>query len=99
MPSPSTRWFVYRPGSCYHDRDREDPGLGGRARGADDGADRSLELMPFHIREVWLLDERKLNAWLDLFTDNVLYFMPRRKNVRRQLTNLNVCARCHGDGS
>jgi len=58
--------------------------MGGPARGADDGADRSLELMPFHIREVWLLDERKLKAWLDLFTDDVLYVMPRRKNVPRQ---------------
>jgi hypothetical protein len=26
-----------------------------------------LELMPFHIREAWLLDKRKLNEWLDLF--------------------------------
>ena len=43
-----------------------------------------LELMPFYIREAWLLDERKLEAWLDLFTDDVLYFMPRRKNVPRR---------------
>jgi 3-phenylpropionate/cinnamic acid dioxygenase small subunit len=43
-----------------------------------------LELMPFYIREAWLLDERKLKDWLDLFTDDVLYFMPRRKNVPRR---------------
>ncbi len=43
-----------------------------------------LELMPFYIREAWLLDERKLSEWLDLFTDDVLYFMPRRKNVPRR---------------
>src|SRR5207245_1879314 len=43
-----------------------------------------LELMPFYIREAWLLDERKLEEWLDLFTDDVLYFMPRRKNVPRR---------------
>src|SRR5260370_29344339 len=42
-----------------------------------------LELMPFYIREAWLLDERKLKEWLDLFTDDVLYFMPRPKNVPR----------------
>ena len=42
-----------------------------------------LELMEFYIREAWLLDERKLQEWLDLFTDDVLYFMPRRKNVPR----------------
>src|SRR5260370_41520198 len=43
-----------------------------------------LELMPFYIREAWLLDERKLEEWLDLFTDDVPYFMPRRKNVPRR---------------
>src|SRR5882672_9823148 len=50
-----------------------------------------LELMPFYLREAWLLAERKLKEWLDLFTDDVFYFMPRRKNVprrelRRELT-------------
>ena len=40
--------------------------------------------MQFYIREAWLLDERKLGQWLDLFTDDVLYFMPRRKNVPRR---------------
>jgi len=43
-----------------------------------------LELMQFYIREAWLLDERRLNQWLQLFTDDVLYFMPRRKNVPRR---------------
>jgi 3-phenylpropionate/cinnamic acid dioxygenase small subunit len=43
-----------------------------------------LELMPFYIREAWLLDERRLEEWLDIFTDDVLYFMPRRKNVPRR---------------
>jgi 3-phenylpropionate/cinnamic acid dioxygenase small subunit len=43
-----------------------------------------FELMQFYIREAWLLDERKLADWLDLFTDDVLYFMPRRKNVPRR---------------
>jgi 3-phenylpropionate/cinnamic acid dioxygenase small subunit len=43
-----------------------------------------LELMPFYVREAWLLDDRKLAEWLDLFTDDVLYFMPRRKNVPRR---------------
>ena len=41
-------------------------------------------LMQFYIREAWLLDERRLKEWLDLFTDDVLYFMPRRKNVHRR---------------
>jgi 3-phenylpropionate/cinnamic acid dioxygenase small subunit len=43
-----------------------------------------LELLQFYIREAWLLDERKFEEWLDLFTDDVLYFMPRRKNVPRR---------------
>jgi len=43
-----------------------------------------FELMQFYIREAWLLDERKFADWLDLFTDDVLYFMPRRKNVLRR---------------
>jgi 3-phenylpropionate/cinnamic acid dioxygenase small subunit len=43
-----------------------------------------LELMPFYIREAWMLDERRFKEWLDLFTDDVLYFMPRRKNVPRR---------------
>jgi 3-phenylpropionate/cinnamic acid dioxygenase small subunit len=43
-----------------------------------------VELNQFYIREAWLLDERKFKEWLDLFTDDVLYFMPRRKNVLRR---------------
>jgi len=43
-----------------------------------------FELLQFYIREAWLLDERRLKEWLDLFTDDVLYFMPRRKNVPRR---------------
>src|SRR5271168_4121652 len=43
-----------------------------------------LELMQFYVREAWLLDERKLEEWLDLFTEDVLYFMPRRKSVPRR---------------
>ena len=56
-----------------------------------------LELIPFYIREAWLLDERKFKEWVDLFTDDVLYFMPRRKNVprreaHRELTELGDLA-------
>jgi 3-phenylpropionate/cinnamic acid dioxygenase small subunit len=56
-----------------------------------------FELMRFYIHEAWLLDERKFKEWLDLFTDDVLYFMPRRKNVprreaHRELTELGDLA-------
>ena len=43
-----------------------------------------FELMQFYIREAWLLDERRFKEWLGLFTADVLYFMPRRKNVHRR---------------
>jgi 3-phenylpropionate/cinnamic acid dioxygenase small subunit len=42
------------------------------------------ELMQFYIHEAWLLDDRKFHEWLDLFTDDVFYFMPRRRNVHRK---------------
>ena len=41
-------------------------------------------LMQFYIREAWLLDQRQFKEWLEIFTDDVLYFMPRRKNVLRR---------------
>lgn len=42
------------------------------------------DIMQFYIHEAWLLDDRKFRDWLDLFTDDVFYFMPRRRNVRRK---------------
>lgn len=41
-----------------------------------------LQFMRYYAREAWLLDERKFHDWLTLFTDDILYYMPRRKNVR-----------------
>lgn len=43
-----------------------------------------FELTKFYTNEAWLLDERKFHDWLTLFTDDVFYFMPRRKNVVRR---------------
>lgn len=45
------------------------------------------ELMQFYIHEAWLLDERRFREWLDLFTDDVFYFMPRRLNIHRAETD------------
>jgi len=42
------------------------------------------ELMQFYIREAWMLDQRRFREWLDLLTDDVFYFMPRRLNVSRR---------------
>ena len=39
------------------------------------------EVEEFLYREAELLDERRYKEWLDLFTDDVRYFMPIRRNV------------------
>jgi 3-phenylpropionate/cinnamic acid dioxygenase small subunit len=51
-----------------------------------------LDLMAFYTREAWLLDDRRFKEWLDLFTDDVLYFIPRRKNVLRREAHREVTA-------
>jgi 3-phenylpropionate/cinnamic acid dioxygenase small subunit len=42
------------------------------------------DVMQFYIDEAWLLDDRKYREWLGLLTDDVFYYMPRRKNVYRR---------------
>ena len=39
------------------------------------------EVQQFLHREAELLDERRYEEWLDLFTDDARYFMPMRRNV------------------
>ena len=39
------------------------------------------EIEDFLYREAELLDDRRYEEWLDLFTDDVSYFMPMRRNV------------------
>jgi 3-phenylpropionate/cinnamic acid dioxygenase small subunit len=41
------------------------------------------EIEDFLYREADLLDERRYEEWLDLFTDDVRYWMPMRRNVPR----------------
>ena len=41
------------------------------------------EVEEFLYREAELLDERRYEDWLDLFTDDARYFMPMRRNVPR----------------
>ena len=38
------------------------------------------EIHDFLINEAWLLDARSFDEWLDLFTDDVVYWMPGRYN-------------------
>ena len=42
------------------------------------------DLMQFYTQEAWLLDELKFKQWLNIFTEDVFYFIPRRKNVYRK---------------
>jgi len=39
-----------------------------------------LDVQQFLYKEAWLLDDRRFEEWLDLFTDDVFYFMPERMN-------------------
>jgi 3-phenylpropionate/cinnamic acid dioxygenase small subunit len=39
------------------------------------------EIEDFFHKEADLLDEREYDKWLDLFTEDVVYWMPMRKNV------------------
>jgi 3-phenylpropionate/cinnamic acid dioxygenase small subunit len=41
------------------------------------------EIEAFLYHEAELLDERRYEAWLDLFTEDAHYFMPMRRNVPR----------------
>jgi 3-phenylpropionate/cinnamic acid dioxygenase small subunit len=51
---------------------------------SDDALARALvtqDVADFLYREAELLDERRFEEWLDLFTDDVHYWMPLRRNV------------------
>lgn len=43
--------------------------------------DLMREIEDFMYQEADLLDERRFEAWLELFTDDVRYWMPIRKNL------------------
>jgi 3-phenylpropionate/cinnamic acid dioxygenase small subunit len=45
--------------------------------------------MQLYIREAWLLHERRLKEWLDLFTDDILYFMPRARTSRAGISTVS----------
>jgi 3-phenylpropionate/cinnamic acid dioxygenase small subunit len=43
-----------------------------------------MEIEDFLYNEADLLDDRRYEAWLDLLTDDVRYFMPMRRNVNSE---------------
>lgn len=42
-----------------------------------------FEVQQFLVREARLIDDRRFEEWLDLFTDDAVYWMPGRSNVWR----------------
>ena len=40
------------------------------------------EIEAFYYAEAGLLDARRFEEWLDLLTDDIVYFMPLRRNVK-----------------
>jgi 3-phenylpropionate/cinnamic acid dioxygenase small subunit len=64
--------------------------------------DLMREIEDFFFREADLLDEREYDQWLDLLTDDIVYWMPLRKNVsyadrHKDITAENDVAWFHDD--
>ena len=45
------------------------------------------EIEQFLYQEAWLLDERRFEEWLALFSDDARYWMPTRRTVAKSQTN------------
>jgi 3-phenylpropionate/cinnamic acid dioxygenase small subunit len=50
------------------------------------------EIEDFFHAEADLLDEREYDRWLDLLTEDIVYWMPMRKNVSWQNRNQDITA-------
>lgn len=49
-----------------------------------------LEVEQFLFQEAWLLDERKFEDWLQLFTDDAIYRMPIRRTVAKGVAGARI---------
>ena len=49
--------------------------------------DEIREIEQFLYNEAYLLDERRFDEWLTLFTDDARYWMPTRRTVAKSLQN------------
>jgi 3-phenylpropionate/cinnamic acid dioxygenase small subunit len=47
--------------------------------------EQKMEIAEFLYREARLLDEHRLEEWLELFTDDAEYFMPLREQVQGEV--------------
>ena len=64
--------------------------------------DLKREIEDFFFREADLLDEREYDQWLELLTEDIVYWMPMRKNVsygdrHKDVTAENDLAWIHDD--
>lgn len=64
--------------------------------------DLMREIQDFFFAEADLLDERDYDAWLELLTEDIVYWMPLRKNVsyenrHKDITEENDMAWIHDD--
>ena len=64
--------------------------------------DLMREIEDFFFKEADLLDEREYDQWLDLLTEDIVYWMPMRKNVsyadrHKDITAENDVAWFHDD--
>jgi 3-phenylpropionate/cinnamic acid dioxygenase small subunit len=64
--------------------------------------DLMREIEDFFFKEADLLDEREYDRWLDLLTEDIVYWMPMRKNVsyadrHKDITAENDIAWFHDD--
>lgn len=50
------------------------------------------EIEDFFFNEADLLDEREYDKWLDLLTEDVVYWMPMRKNVSHENRDKDITA-------
>ena len=49
-----------------------------------------LQIEDFYYYEAELLDDRKLRQWLELFTDDVFYWMPIRHNTQERPDDISA---------
>jgi len=53
-------------------------------------ADELREIEQFLYQEAFLLDERRFEEWLALFTDDARYWMPTRRTVAKAVVNAST---------
>ena len=48
------------------------------------------EIEQFLYEEAWILDSRQFEEWLELFADDVRYWMPTRRTVAKSVANVST---------